>query len=841
MKKNLLFKSIALAMLLLVPFIGNAQRLLTEDFEYPAGNLEGNGGWTRLGYSSMGNVLQVIENGLAYSQYQGNKGGAASFVPYGPDSYKLFSNPVYSGDVYVSALVNLSIVQDGNFFFSLGNNEPQSASGSLRGKLYAKKSENNKVFFGVARNTNPQYATTEYDLNTTVLVIMKYHIVPNPTDEDNKNDIVSLFINPTDISKEPETPDAVSNDNSSGEDISTLGSIAIYQAGSKTDTQCPSGTIDAIRVSTTWEGLFDSEGGGEEPDPTPSITVNSNTKSYIGEVPAGIAIPISFTVKGQNLKGDISVAIKGDAQGEMTGETTSISKSDAEKEEGATVTFTLTPVNPEIWSETITFSSEGCKPVDCTFYWATTAAPHEVADLAFLRVKYDELKKDLGDYVVEEKFKFTGEAIVSHAYTDKSGKTNIFIQDATGGLKIIESFKGDFQAEYTAGDKISDFVFKATVSWGSMTAYTVSDFGAPVSQGNAVEPVTITLADLKAQGARYEGCLVKVENVTITPSKAGNFGDEDTTPIYLKQAEGDNSTLFVLPGADFIGKPIPESARSITGISTSSAGTVIAPRNLADIDADFEGGGDPGTDPEEPGNEVEVGENLFLDPSFEAGKSNPILGLTFDDWNVTGAALESTIVKDGDAAVRITGAGTAKIQQEISALQHTFAEGEAYRLKLNYYVVKSQGDNDVQLQSSWEGVDVVTPQPDDLLQSFSGALSTWENKAIRFVVPAGRQMKFIFKLNVPKNAEVIFDNFGLYKLETIATGIGTTEENILSAWCENGVLCIESNRTESIDVYNLHGMLVNRTTLVPGVNTLNLSAGAYLVKAGTEVMKVLVK
>ncbi len=838
MKKNLLFKSIALAMLLLVPFIGNAQRLLTENFEYNEGNLVGQGGWEQTGTTTSFPLQIQSTPQLFYKNYQKEGVGSSVYLDNsGQDAAKKFTIQ-YAGDIYASVLVNFSEVQSknnqGDYFFHFAEYHEEEAALTtyFGGRVLVKQnSDGTKMLFGVSKastSSTTVWTTSEYELNKTHLVVLKYSIIPG-----DLNDVASIFINPTASATEPEA-DVVCSDVSKT-DLMNIAAIGIRQA---TGSRSPLGHIGALRVSTTWEGLFDSEGGGEEPDPTPTLTIDPKSmrlqdgSSY--NVFVGETYPFSINVKAQNLANDITVNVKGASKGEVTVETPTITKEQAETENGFELKGMLTPLDIYNYIDTIQFISEGVVTQECQIMW-TAAETQKATTIADFKAQYAEA----GDYASWIMFQITGEVLVNHIYQD-NGHQMLYIQDETGGV-LVNDFSDYLTTSYAVGDKLSNIIFTGEKTFGTMSILPTKDFGAPLSQGNAVEPVTITLAELKAQGARYEGCLVKVENVTITPSATGNFGDEGTTPIYLKQAEGDNSTLRILPGADFIGKPIPESARSITGISTSSAGTVIAPRNLADIDADFEGGGDPGTDPEEPGNEVEVGENLFLDPSFEAGKSNPILGLTFDDWNVTGAVLESTIVKDGDAAVRITGAGTAKIQQEISALQHTFAEGEAYRLKLNYYVVKSQGDNDVQLQSSWEGVDVVTPQPDDLLQSFSGALSTWENKAIRFVVPAGRQMKFIFKLNVPKNAEVIFDNFGLYKLETIATGIGTTEENILSAWCENGVLCIESNRTESIDVYNLHGMLVNRTTLVPGVNTLNLSAGAYLVKAGTEVMKVLVK
>ena len=364
----------------------------------------------------------------------------------------------------------------------------------------------------------------------------------------------------------------------------------------------------------------------------------------------------------------------------------------------------------------------------------------------------------------------------------------------------------------------------------------------------------MTLAELAANGARYYGCLVKVENVTFEMETnedgivtEGKFGDEGLFVRIVQ--DGNKANINDLPGAGFVGKNVPASARSIIGISTSAAGTAIAPRSLADIDADFDepDGGDPGTEPEEPGNEVEVGENLLLDPSFENGKEQNFFGqitYVWEDWDeLTQGSIEETIVIDGEKAVRMTSKGNANMSQVISYVNHTFTPGTAYRLTLNYHVVKSQGDNDIQLNCGWTSSisSMEDPNAGVLTTSFTGAPNTWEKKQIRTVVPVGERINFQFGLSVASGAEVIFDNFSLYKLEAVATGLETVGENGLSAWAEGGVLYLGSDRAQTVDVYSLNGVLVSRTNLTPGVNTLALPAGAYVLKADGHAQKVLVK
>ena len=150
MKKTLLFKQLALAAALALPLAGNGQKLLTEDFAYEAGNLVGQGGWTQI--SSTGTIpLLVVEQGLTYAGYQDDAvGGAVTFQSIGHDAYLPLGRDITSGNVYVSALVNLSAVQAGNMFLTFAGADPMTSN--LRGKLFAKISDNGKVLLGVVLN-----------------------------------------------------------------------------------------------------------------------------------------------------------------------------------------------------------------------------------------------------------------------------------------------------------------------------------------------------------------------------------------------------------------------------------------------------------------------------------------------------------------------------------------------------------------------------------------------------------------------------------------------------------------------------------------------------------------
>ncbi len=841
MKKTLLFKQLALAAALAVPVVGNGQKVLVEDFAYNTGNLVGQGDWIQI--TAIGTPLQVADDGLIYPGYQDESiGGSATFQSIGQDAYLPLGRDITSGDVYVSALVRLHAVQAGNAFFTFAGAEP--ATSNLRGKLFAKASDNGKALLGVARQATSatstsgncaQFATTECDLDSIYLVVMKYSFI-----EGEKNDVVSLYINPDPAGTEPTTPDAVSESAGlGGDDAVAISSIAIYQLGSSFNNNGPTGAIDAIRVSTTWKGLFDNSAVPVLPELTfdPSFAQITDGNSYY--VFAGETYPFTFNVKAANLQSDIEVKIKGTSGGELTTETTSITQAQAESADGFDLTVTLKPQNIEYYVDTVQFITTGIDPVEYSIMW-TTAVPQTATTLADFKAQYAELGEYEAPWVI---FKLTGEVTVSHVYMNGDAQ-QLYIQDETGGILVNDNL-GSLTTTYKTGDKLSNLLFTAE-SRGSMYLVPSKDFGAPISQGNTVEPATLTLAELAANGARYEGCLVKVENVTFEMETnedgivtEGKFGDEGLFVRIVQ--DGNKANINDLPGAGFVGKNVPASARSIIGISTSAAGTAIAPRDLADIDADFDepGGEDPGTEPGEPGNETEVGENLLSNPSFEENSSN-LFGAQFTDWSLAlgSATVESEIMQEGEAAIRITGSSNAYLEQEVRP--GTFTAGDAYRLTIHYYIVQSQGDDDVQLACHWDGIDVTDPNAADLKQNFTGAVNTWETKTIRTVVPEGATSLY-FHMDIPAGAEVIFDNFSLYKLEAVATGLEAASENGLSAWAEGGVLYLGSDRAQTVNVYSLNGVLVNRANLSAGVNTLALPAGAYLLQGGNGVQKVLVK
>jgi trimeric autotransporter adhesin len=218
---------------------------LQEDFSYASGaELVNQTGWALTGTTTT-NPIMVSAEGLSYLNLPGSGvGKAVSLVSTGQDVNKGIGAAYTSGSVYASFLVNFSDVQTtGDYFFHFSPNTTSSNS-TFTGRVYARKSAGGKVQFGVSKVTTPGplYATTEYDLNTTHLVVLKYTYVGGTL-----NDDVEIFVNPTLGGTEPTT--SLIKAEVGGTDATTIAAVALRQGN---NTSAPTLTLDAIKVGVTW-------------------------------------------------------------------------------------------------------------------------------------------------------------------------------------------------------------------------------------------------------------------------------------------------------------------------------------------------------------------------------------------------------------------------------------------------------------------------------------------------------------------------------------------------------------------------------------------------------------
>ncbi|MEO5713634.1 MAG: chitobiase/beta-hexosaminidase C-terminal domain-containing protein [Luteolibacter sp.] len=203
--------------------------------------------------------------------------------------------------------------------------------------------------------------------------------------------------------------------------------------------------------------------------------------------------------------------------------------------------------------------------------------PLDVANLTVLRT----YTAGPGIYRVTSPITFTG------AYASRNTK---FFQDGGAGIQIDDA--GDIarpspSAPYIVGDNVANVMGTLSSFNGQLQFVPKLAFGDPVSTGNAVTPVSRTIATLTDAD---QGRLVTITGVTFTsagsafPSPNYSSGTPGVTGI----SDGTTGTFQNLFGGAITGAPIPTGPNTVTGIvqktlvGTTSTITV-ASRNLADI------------------------------------------------------------------------------------------------------------------------------------------------------------------------------------------------------------------------------------------------------------------
>lgn len=297
------------AMATLIGTTANAERLLTENFEYNLGNLYSQGGWLKYGTQAAGPV-QVIDNALTYPDYQDKAVGKAvhlTQVASGEDLMRAVSaTAITSGKVYLSALVKVNAVADDQYFLafiqptSAGIVDKKTPPENTR-LIASKGSADGKFVFKISRNSATLFESTEeFELGKTYLVVMSYEFK-----EGTKNDVVQLWVNPAVASTEPKPNAAINSATHTGADMKSFQAIELRQGSSATKVG-PEVIVDAIRVGTAWTDLFDVA----STEPTMTVTP---TVVYDG---SAVAIGSSTTyatyaVEYANLENPIDVYLTG--------------------------------------------------------------------------------------------------------------------------------------------------------------------------------------------------------------------------------------------------------------------------------------------------------------------------------------------------------------------------------------------------------------------------------------------------------------------------------------------------------------------------------------------------
>jgi hypothetical protein len=206
----------------------------------------GNQRWRR--HSGTGNPVKYLGSSLSYPGYtsSGVAGSAGfTFMSASAEDAHRNTQTITSGNVYVSFLLRMTASggTTGDYFFHIMDTTFITA---FRARLYLRDgsaANTYKIGLNKGSSATPFYSTPDYKLDSTILVVIKYAFNPTFTDT------VSAYIFTGGIpATEPSVPTLIAPDNGTVGDLAKFNSIAIRQGTIGT----MSGTIDGIRIATTW-------------------------------------------------------------------------------------------------------------------------------------------------------------------------------------------------------------------------------------------------------------------------------------------------------------------------------------------------------------------------------------------------------------------------------------------------------------------------------------------------------------------------------------------------------------------------------------------------------------
>lgn len=393
---------------------------------------------------------------------------------------------------------------------------------------------------------------------------MRYEIDPN--DEGVGKDNVYLYVNPASFKSEPTTASAfIDGVNHTGSGVKNYGLQGVeLRQGTNTSLTAPVLTVASLRVSDTYNGLFEEAGADDAPK------LNVTKKSLVlGDVYAGDEYSGDIVVTGSNLTGDISVESSSPA---VTVSPATLSKDDAMSGDGATLHVHVAYTEGS-QKATLTLKSDGAKDVVINVSWNG----FKPADISSLKALYSE---DVESYLT---YRYSGEATVT--YVDKGGShPTYYLQDATGAITVVDEYSA-LKTDAETGDRITGTIFGLQQGSGSLYAIPFNvNLGKVLSKGNTVEPVEATLADLKAAPADYVAKVVKVKGLKFKDvAENATFAEGMKQPVVTDGTNEANVRIF--KGTTLIGKTIPTDEVELTGILTFASATqlIIAPRGADDV------------------------------------------------------------------------------------------------------------------------------------------------------------------------------------------------------------------------------------------------------------------
>lgn len=331
MKKNLLVSlALFVAVTIYFPVTAHADVLLTEHFGQSTETLATNEnsfaneiattGWTNINGSGQ---IYMSSTDLTYSGYKSETdatGSAEYKTTFGKKVATPLKSSVNSGSVYAAAIFKFSACspasspgRDYLWAFTPATSSI-STSGNHFGRLCAQKSANT-FQLGIAKNAESAAFisyTEELSYNTPYLIVMEYEFA-----EGTQNDVVRLYVNPSKGDKPAATIECKQYaENTSGTNVgsgtkadpSQFAAFMLYS----TNTTRLACLIDELRITTSWEDLWEGGSTGSEPVigvPEPEIsdiTINSATVSWAAVENADSYV-LQWKMNGGSYSDDIEI------------------------------------------------------------------------------------------------------------------------------------------------------------------------------------------------------------------------------------------------------------------------------------------------------------------------------------------------------------------------------------------------------------------------------------------------------------------------------------------------------------------------------------------------------
>ncbi len=569
-----------LVAILAVPLGAKAQKTFgfQDNFDYPLGNLFGQGDWMHDTNKQTQNPIQVVEKTLSYEGYSDGANGKCVKLGSAKSSEKLQKrfdeddNGVLEGNIYYSALINIEEQPTGDCYpmaltlRTKASVVAEGKSGIDLGRLYlGKGNADDEVKVGIERGgTKVVYSSTPLKLNQTYLVVVRYEIQPNPEYSGQGLDNVYLYVNPTDFNNLPAEADAVVdgvNNSSSGVKNYGLQGFAIRQSTTSKAT-APVMYIGSVRVADTYKGLFGESGADTK------AKFNVSKKNFeLGMVYTDDVYEETVKVTGMNLTGDVSVESSSPA---VVVTPATLPAADVMGADGAALNIKVT-YTEGAQNATVTLKTEGAEDITLKLSWTGVSIP-EIENIKQLYSK----DPDAG-----LSYRYKGEATIT--FKDKgAANTTYYLQDATGAINLVDEY-GILDTDYNVGDKLTGTILGIQSVGGTIGAVAFStNLGSVVSTGNTVVPVEATLSQLKAAPADYIQQLVTVKNLKFKDVADGAvFAEGMVQPVVTDGTE--EAKVRIFKGTSLIGKNIPTADVTLTGLFTSMKAMLIAPRGIEDI------------------------------------------------------------------------------------------------------------------------------------------------------------------------------------------------------------------------------------------------------------------